>query len=65
MGRTEKIELSYELKDGKVIKLPKPVLRYAVEMKKGGKIAEIVVDPKGKIVEEPDWDAPAEEKPSA
>ena len=27
MGRTEKIEVSYELKDGKAIKLPKPVMR--------------------------------------
>ena len=37
MGRTEKIELSYELKDGKAVKLPKPVMRYAVEMNKDDK----------------------------
>ena len=62
MGRTEKIEVSYELKDGKAIKLPKPVMRYAVEMKKGDKSAEIIVDAQGKIVEAPKWVAPQEEK---
>jgi uncharacterized membrane protein YkoI len=56
MGRTEKIKVSYELKDGKIIKLSKPVMQYAVEMKKGDKHAEIIVDAKGKVVEEPKWE---------
>jgi hypothetical protein len=65
MGRTEKIELSYELKDGKAIKLAKPVMQYAVEMKKGDKSAEIIVDEHGKIVEEPKWETSKEKKPPA
>jgi uncharacterized membrane protein YkoI len=53
--RVEQIEISYETKDGKSVKLPKPVTHYAVEMTKGDKSAEIVVDPTGKVIEAPHW----------
>jgi len=62
MGRTEKIKVSYELKDGKIIKLSKPVMQYAVEMKKGDKHAEIIVDANGNVIEEPKWEGPKAEK---
>jgi hypothetical protein len=67
MGHIEKIELSYETKDGKIIKLDKPKTTYAVEMTKDDQTAEIVVDEKGKVVEEPKWEAPktAAKKPAA
>jgi uncharacterized membrane protein YkoI len=62
MGRTEKIEVEYELKDGKVTKLAKTELQYAVELTKDGKHSEVTVDPKGKVVEAPHWE---EDKPEA
>jgi uncharacterized membrane protein YkoI len=55
MGRVERIEISYETKAGKVVKLPAPVTHYAVELTKGGKEAEIVVDSAGKVLEAPEW----------
>lgn len=57
-GRTEKILISHELKDGKVVKLPNQLTHYAVEMRKGGEHAEIIVDANGKVVEAPKWVAP-------
>jgi uncharacterized membrane protein YkoI len=51
MKRVERIEISHETKDGKTIKLPKTVTHYAVELKKGGQEAEIVVDAAGKVIE--------------
>ena len=56
-GRTERIEIKYQTKDGKVVKLPKPVTHYAMEMTKGDRSAEIVVDSDGKVLEEPKWSA--------
>ena len=58
MGHIEKIEQTYETKDGKVVKLDKLKTTYAVEMTAGDQTAEIVVDEKGKVVEEPKWEAP-------
>jgi hypothetical protein len=55
LKRIERIEISYETKDGKAIKLPRPVTHYAVEMEKGDQQAEIVVAPDGKVLEEPKW----------
>jgi uncharacterized membrane protein YkoI len=52
MKRVERIEISYETKGGKTIKLPKPVTHFAVELKKGEQEAEIVVDADGKVIEE-------------
>ena len=53
--RIEHIEIGYETKDGKAIKLPKTVIRYAVDITKGDKTTEIVVDPDGAVVEPAKW----------
>jgi hypothetical protein len=52
LGRIEHIEISCETKDGKAIKLPKPITNYAVEIARNGKTSEIVVDSDGKVVEQ-------------
>ncbi len=57
IGRIERVEISYETKDGKAIKLDKSITHYAVEIVKGGKTAEIVVAPDGTIVEPAGLDA--------
>lgn len=57
MGRVEKVEVNCNVKDGKITKLAKAELQYAVEIAKDGKHAEVTVDPKGKVVEEPQWEA--------
>jgi hypothetical protein len=62
MKRIERIEISYETKDGKTIKLPEPVRHYAVELSKGGKTAEIVVTPEGKVLQPARWGGDREEK---
>ena len=51
MRRIERIEISYETKSGKTIKLPRTVTHYAAELKKGDQDAEIVVDTAGKVIE--------------
>jgi uncharacterized membrane protein YkoI len=56
-GRTERIEITHQTKDGKAVKLSRPVTHYAMEMTKGGNTAEIVVDSEGKVLEEPKWSA--------
>jgi hypothetical protein len=65
MGTMERIEVSYETKDGKVVKLPKPVTRYAMEMIKDKQTAEVVVDEKGKVIEEPKWETKSKDKKPA
>jgi hypothetical protein len=55
MKRIERIEISYETKDGKTIKLNETVTHYAVEMSKDGKSAEIVVAADGKVIEPAQW----------
>lgn len=55
LGRLEWIETRYEIEAGKVLKLPSPVIKYAAEMTRSGKTAEIVVGPDGKVLEEPEW----------
>jgi uncharacterized membrane protein YkoI len=65
IGRTEKVELSYELKDGKWVKLDKPTTHYEVEMTKGDESASIIVDSHGKVIEEPKWHAAKKETKSA
>lgn len=65
MGRIEKVEITHEAKDGKVVKLDKAKTHYAVEMTKGDESAEIVVDAQGKVVEEPKWHAAKKETKSA
>jgi hypothetical protein len=56
-GRTERIEISHQTRDGKAVKLPKPATHYAMEMTRGDRSAEIVVDSDGKVIEEPNWGA--------
>jgi len=60
--RIERIELSHETKDGKVIKLPVPLTRYAAAMARGDDRAEIVVDSEGNVVEPAKWDTKEENK---
>jgi uncharacterized membrane protein YkoI len=56
MKRIERVEISFETKDGKTLKLPRPVTHYAVELTKGGKTAEIVVTADGQVVEPAKFD---------
>jgi uncharacterized membrane protein YkoI len=51
LGRVERIEISHETQDGKIVKLDKPKTQYAVEITKGDKTSEIVVDPEGAVIE--------------
>ena len=55
LGRCEWMETYYELKEGKVIKMDKPMIKYAAEMTKNGKKAEVIVATDGKVVEKPEW----------
>lgn len=66
LGRCEWMETSYELKDGKVIKMDKPMIKYAAEMTKAGKKGEVIVSTDGKVVEAPEWVpiAPAKAPPA-
>jgi len=57
LGRLERLDVSSETKDGKVVKLDKQQTRYAAEVTKGSQTMKIIVDARGKIVEEPKWDA--------
>jgi len=47
IGRIEYIEISYEAKNGRVVKLPETVINYAVEMTRDGKTTEIIVNADG------------------
>lgn len=55
MGRIEEISMSHETRGGKVVKLPATVTHYEVELRRGGRKAEIVVDPKGGVIEPADF----------
>ena len=55
IGRCEWMETYYELKDGKVIKMDKPMIKYAAEMTRKGKKGEVIVAADGKVVEAPEW----------
>jgi len=50
--RIENIDIRYETKDGKAIKLARPVTHFAAEFTKGDKTAEVVVTPDGAPVKE-------------
>ena len=43
------------VKDGKVIKLEKPKTQYEANVTKGEQSSDIIVDEKGKVIEEPKW----------
>jgi len=53
--------MSYETKDGKVIKLPKTMTNYAIEITRDGKTTEIVVGPEGAVVVPAKWSGTKEE----
>jgi hypothetical protein len=55
LGRCEWMETFYELKAGKVVKMDKSMIKYAAEMTKNGKQAEVIVATDGKVVEKPEW----------
>ena len=60
--RIERIEISYDTKDGKIIKLTMPITHYAAEMAKGDKATEVVVDSDGVVIEPAKWSVAKEEK---
>ena len=60
--RIEHIEIGYETKAGKVVKLATPMTNYAVELAKGKRRAEIVVTPEGRVIEPARWGGEAHEK---
>lgn len=53
--RIERIELSYEIKDGKLLELPKQITNYEALLSSGEEYAEVVVSSAGEIVEAPRW----------
>jgi hypothetical protein len=65
LKRIERIEITHETKDGKTIKLPRPLTHYGVDMEKGAKTAEVVVAPDGEVVEAPKWTGGEEKKAEA
>jgi len=64
LGRLERIEVSYETRDGKVVKLPEAVTRFAAEMSRKGQHAEVIVGVDGAVVEAPVWVDDEEEQPA-
>jgi hypothetical protein len=55
--RIEKVEASYETKDGKAVKLAKPQICFEAEVTRGNQVAEVVVSPDGKILKPAKWNA--------
>jgi uncharacterized membrane protein YkoI len=62
INRVEEIEISYETKAGKAIKLSKSIKHYAAELAKGGKTCEVVVDAEGAVLEAAKWGGAKEQK---
>jgi len=54
---TETDEVRAEIRDGKVVKLDTPTIRYEADLVKGNQTSEIVVTPDGQISEGPKWKA--------
>jgi hypothetical protein len=54
--QTDKVAISYEIKDGKLIKLEKPRTQYEASITKGEQTEDIIVDEHGKVIEAPKWD---------
>jgi len=63
LGRLERIQKSYDVKDGKVVALPATVTHFACEMTRAGKKAEVFVDSRGAVVEAPEWVSVKQPKP--
>jgi hypothetical protein len=51
LKRIERIEINYEIQDGRAVKLDAPVTHYAVEYTRAEKTTEIVVAPDGTEIE--------------
>jgi hypothetical protein len=65
INRIERVEISYDTRNGKVIKRPKPVVHYEVELAKGKRTAEIVVTPDGRVLQPPKWNVQKAENAKA
>jgi hypothetical protein len=65
LNRTEKVEILYEIKDGKWIKLDKSKTQYEANATKGEQTSDIIVDDKGKMIEEPKWSTAKKDSKSA
>jgi hypothetical protein len=52
IGRIEKVAISFETKNSKVVKLLRPVTHYAVEITRGDRTSEVVVTAEGKPVKD-------------
>ena len=61
LGRLEWLETFYVAKDGKLVKLPKSEIHYAAELWRGEQMAEVFVNPAGKVTEAPKWPKPAKD----
>jgi hypothetical protein len=57
INRTEKVDILYEIKDGKWAKVDKSKTQYEANVTKGEQTSDIIVDAKGKVIEEPKWTA--------
>jgi len=55
LGRLEWIKTMFEIENAQVVKLPAPVIKYAAEMSRRDKTAEIIVGPDGAVMESPVW----------
>jgi uncharacterized membrane protein YkoI len=51
LGRIERIDITHESKDGKVVKLAKPIVHYSAEWTKGETSGEVTVDAEGNTAE--------------
>jgi hypothetical protein len=60
LGRLERLDVTSEAKDGKVAKLDKQETRYAAELIKDGQTAKVIVDEKGRMLDEPKFEASKE-----
>ena len=65
LGRCEWMETRYEPRAGRLVPLEKPMIKYAAEMTKGGKQAEVIVSESGQVVEAPEWLPIAARPPAA
>jgi len=53
--QVEADEVRAEIKDGSVVKLDPPKIRYEADLVTGNKTAELVVTPEGQVIEGPKW----------
>lgn len=63
LHRIERIELDYEIREGKLIKLPKRVTNYEALLSLGEEYSEVTVSASGDVVEAPEWGSHDETSP--